>query len=53
MKFKDLGSTGISASIVGLGTVAIGGWRQSMKESGGGVLFDMGSHAIDIVYYCL
>ncbi len=26
MKFRDLGSTGISASIVGLGTFAIGGW---------------------------
>ncbi len=26
MKFKDLGSTGISASVVGLGTFAIGGW---------------------------
>ena len=29
------------------------GWRQSMEESGGGVLFDMGSHAIDFVYYLL
>jgi aryl-alcohol dehydrogenase-like predicted oxidoreductase len=26
MKYRDLGSTGISASVVGLGTFAIGGW---------------------------
>jgi len=29
------------------------GWRQSMNDSGGGVLFDMGSHAIDLVYHLL
>jgi predicted dehydrogenase len=29
------------------------GWRQSMEESGGGVLFDMGSHALDLLYHYL
>ena len=29
------------------------GWRQSMEESGGGVLYDMGSHVLDLVYYCM
>lgn len=29
------------------------GWRQSMVESGGGVLFDMGSHVIDLVYHLM
>jgi len=29
------------------------GWRQSIEESGGGVLFDMGSHVIDMIYYLL
>jgi len=29
------------------------GWRQSIEESGGGVLFDLGSHVIDMIYYLL
>ena len=29
------------------------GWRQSMEESGGGVLYDMGSHVIDLIYHFL
>jgi predicted dehydrogenase len=29
------------------------GWRQSMQESGGGVLYDMGSHALDLIYHLL
>jgi predicted dehydrogenase len=26
------------------------GWRQNLEESGGGTLYDMGSHALDIIY---
>ena len=29
------------------------GWRQDIHQSGGGVLFDMGSHALDITYHLL
>jgi len=29
------------------------GWRQDIHRSGGGVLYDMGSHAIDLVYHLL
>ncbi|MFW6181652.1 MAG: Gfo/Idh/MocA family protein [Spirochaetota bacterium] len=29
------------------------GWRQNMAESGGGTLFDMGSHALDLIYWFL
>ncbi len=29
------------------------GWKQDKKVGGGGVLFDLGSHALDIMYYLL
>jgi len=29
------------------------GWRQSLEESGGGVLYDMGSHVLDLIYFLL
>ena len=29
------------------------GWRQDINRSGGGVLFDMGSHTLDITYHLL
>lgn len=29
------------------------GWKQDKKVGGGGVLFDLGSHALDIIYYLL
>ncbi|MFW6139532.1 MAG: Gfo/Idh/MocA family protein [Spirochaetota bacterium] len=29
------------------------GWRQDISRSGGGVLYDMGSHVLDLVYYYL
>ncbi len=29
------------------------GWRQDINKAGGGVLYDMGSHALDMAYYLL
>ncbi|UCB44780.1 MAG: Gfo/Idh/MocA family oxidoreductase [Spirochaetota bacterium] len=29
------------------------GWRVNIDESGGGVLYDMGSHALDLIYHFL
>jgi predicted dehydrogenase len=29
------------------------GWRVNIDEAGGGVLYDMGSHVLDLVYYLL
>ena len=29
------------------------GWKQDKKAGGGGVLFDMGSHVLDLMYYLL
>jgi len=29
------------------------GWRVRLEEAGGGVLYDMGSHVLDLIYYLL